>query len=86
MVAAGDLLTIRQALAILPLGRSTLYSLVAEGQIPSIRVGCAGSRRGRILIHREDLDAFIEKSQQTARVASTRGGMDAELTETRRGP
>ncbi len=60
MVAAGDLLTIRGALAILPVGRSTLYSLVAEGQIPSIRVGCAGSRRGRILIHREDLDAFIQ--------------------------
>ena len=32
MVAAGDLLTIRQALVILPVGRSTIYSLVEEGQ------------------------------------------------------
>ena len=63
MVAPGDLLTIRQALAILPIGRSTLYKLVADGQIPAIRVRCAGSGRGRILIHRDDLDAVIEKSR-----------------------
>ena len=63
VVAAGDLLTMREALAILPVGRSTLYSLVAEGQIPSLRVRCAGSRRGRILIARVDLVEFIEKSR-----------------------
>ena len=62
-VGAGDLLTIRQALDVLPVGRSTLYSLVAEGTIPSLRVRCAGSRRGRILIRRADLEAFIEKSR-----------------------
>ena len=57
----GDLLTIRQALVILPVGRSTIYSLVEEGQIPSIRVGCAGSRRGRILVARADLEKFIKR-------------------------
>ena len=86
MVAAGDLLTIRQALAILPVGRSTLYSLVAEGQIPSHRIRTKGSNRGRILVHRADLDTFIEKSRQTVLVAPTRVGVEDELTETRRGP
>ena len=57
MVAPGDLLTIRQALAILPVGRSTLYQLAADGEIQSFRVG------KRILIRRKDLDAFIEKSR-----------------------
>ena len=60
---AGDLLTVRKALEILPIGRSTLYSLISEHQIPSIRVRRTGSGRGRILIRREDLDAFIEKSR-----------------------
>ena len=63
MVAADALLTIRQVLAILPVGRSSLYALVDSGQLPSYRVSPAGSRRGRILIHRADLDAFIEKSR-----------------------
>ena len=57
MVAPGDLLTIRQALTILPVGRSTLYQLAADGEIQSFRVG------KRILIRRKDLDAFIEKSR-----------------------
>ncbi len=62
-LSPGGLLTVKQVLALVPIGRSTLYTLVAEGQIPSLRVRCAGSRRGRILIHRVDLEAFIEKSR-----------------------
>ena len=57
MVAPGDLLTIRQALAILPVSRSTIYQLVADREIRSFRVG------KRILIRREDLDAFISQSR-----------------------
>ena len=62
-VAAGDLLTIREALAILPVGRSSLYSLVARGALPSYRVSAAGSGPGRIFVTRADLEAFIEKSR-----------------------
>ena len=68
-LSPGDLLTIRQTLDILPVGRSTLYTLVAEGDIRSIRVGCAGSNRGRILIHRVDLEAFVEESRVVRRGA-----------------
>ena len=68
---AGDLLTVRKALEILPIGRSTLYSLISEHQIPSIRVKRTGSSRGRILIRREDLDAFIKRSQSVRRALLT---------------
>ena len=59
----GDLLSVKQALALVPLGRSTIYRLIEEGQIASIRVKCTGSRRGRILVRRIDLAAFIERSR-----------------------
>ena len=59
----GDLLTVSQVLKILPLGRSTIYGLVARGALPSYRPGAAGGGRGRILIHRTDLEAFIERSR-----------------------
>ena len=56
-------MTVAQTLCVLPIGRSTLYQLIDEGQIPSIRVKTRGSRRGRILIRHSDLDTFIEKSR-----------------------
>ncbi len=59
-LSPGSLVTIREALEIIPVSRSLLYELVAKGEIPSIRVG---SRRGRILIHRADLEAFIDRSR-----------------------
>ena len=62
-LSAGDLVTIREALELVPVSRSLLYALVAAGAIPSVRVGGAGSRRGRILIRRADLDAFISQSR-----------------------
>ena len=63
VIAAGDLLTIREALAILPVGRSTLYGLVARGALPSYRVSAAGSGPGRILVDRRDLEALLERSR-----------------------
>ncbi len=55
----GDFLTVAQILEILPIGRSTIYSLVRSGELRSYRVG--GTRR--ILVARADLDAFIEQSR-----------------------
>ncbi len=59
MVAAGDFLTVAQILKILPIGRSTIYSLVRSGELRSYRVG--GTRR--ILVARADLDTFIKQSR-----------------------
>ena len=58
-IAEDDLLTVQQALCILPVGRSTLYQLVEEGQIPAIRVRTIGSRRGRILVVRAGLEEYV---------------------------
>ena len=62
-LAEGDLLTIPQVQRLLPLGRSTIYGLVARGALPSYRVGATGGGRGRVLVARADLEAFIEKSR-----------------------
>ena len=83
MIAPGDLLTVPQALAILPVGRSTLYQLIEEGQLPAIRVRTVASRRGRVLVRRADLDAFIEKSRRSAAVAPTRVDVDSLLRKVR---
>ena len=63
MLSEGDFLTVAQVLRILPMGRSTLYALIDSGQLPHYRVSAARSHRGRILIHRADLEAYIEKSR-----------------------
>ena len=39
----GDLLTVAQALQIVPIGRTTLYSLIESGQLPHYRLQPNGS-------------------------------------------
>ena len=65
-VKEGDLLTVQQASAILPVGRAMLYRLVKEGQVRSIRVASVGSRRGRILIFRSALDDYVRRQEAAA--------------------
>ena len=50
----GTLLTITQAASELSISRSTVYELVASGQLESVRIGRA--RR----VPRAALDAFVE--------------------------
>ena len=59
----GDLLTVQRALRILPVGKSMLYRLVEEGQIPAIRVRSVGSKRGRILILRASLERYVRQRE-----------------------
>ncbi len=80
----GDLLTVKQALALVPIGRSTVYALVDSGQLPSYRVSMAGSRRGRVLIARADLEAFVEGARQSATRASVRVDVDDLRQKVRR--
>jgi len=72
----GDLLTVAQALAVLPVGRSTLYGLIESGELPHYRVRAPGSRRGRVLVARADLEAFLAGSRHEARRAPV--GVDAD--------
>ena len=48
----GDLLTVAEALRILPIGKSKLYALLDEGEIEHIRVPSTGGRRARLFIPR----------------------------------
>jgi excisionase family DNA binding protein len=80
----GDFLTVAQVLRIVPLGKTTVYSLVDSGQLPSYRVSAAVSRRGRVLIARADLEAFIEGTRQAATRAPVRVDVDGLLQKVRR--
>ncbi len=79
----GDFLTVAQVLRIVPLSKSTIYALIDSGQLPSHRVSAAGSRRGRVLIAKADLEAFIEGSRQAATRAPVRVDVDGLLRKVR---
>jgi hypothetical protein len=82
----GDLLSVEQALALLPVGRTMLYALLAERAIPSIRVATVGSRRGRVLVVRAGLDAYVASLQgpAVARPVARRGaGVDVDALRVR---
>ena len=66
-LAPGDLLSIRQALDLVPLGRSKLYALLDAGAIEHVRVASTGGQRGRVFILRAALEEFVERHRVGAR-------------------
>ena len=80
----GDLLTVTQALQLVPIGRTTLYALCESGVLPHFRVRAPGSRRGRILLARRDIEAFLETARQGATRAPTSLDIDAIHDRVRR--
>ncbi|MCK6480238.1 MAG: helix-turn-helix domain-containing protein [Planctomycetes bacterium] len=62
----GALLTVPQALALLPVGKSLLYDLAAKGRIQTVRIGSCGSRGGRILVVRASLEALVREQLEAA--------------------
>jgi len=82
-LAPGDLLTAGQVLQLLPISKSALYKLAAEGVLPSLRAGAPGSRRGRLLFWRGDIEAFVARARQAATRASVRPDADGVLARLR---
>ncbi len=80
----GDFLTVAQVLRIVPLGKTMVYALVESGELPSYRVSVAGSRRGRVLIARAVLEAFLAGARQAATRAPVRVDVDGLLRKVRR--
>ena len=81
----GDLLSVQQALRILPISKSAFHRLLDAGEIPCIRLGGVGGPRARVLVLRVDLEAFVERRRVAAtgrRVA--RVSPDELLTRIRR--
>ncbi len=72
MIREGDFLTVAEVLRIVPLSKTSVYALVDSGQLPSYRVSVAGSRRGRVLIARADLETFLAGVRTRAPRAATR--------------
>ena len=83
-LAEGDLLTVEQARRLVPLGKSTIYALIASGQLPSYRVSPTGSRRARVLIARRDLEAYIDKCRDRRPCAPTQVDVDEILAGVRK--
>ena len=63
----GDLLSVAQALRILPISKSALHCLLDNGEIEHVRVPSTGGRRGRVFIPRGALEAFVERHRVGAR-------------------
>jgi len=57
----GSWLSVKQALALLPISRALLYRLLGEGQLRAIRVASAGSARGRLLVERQSIEEYVER-------------------------
>ena len=54
-------LTARQVMARLNVGRSLIYQLAADGILPSIRIRSAGSRRGALRFFGSDVEAYLAR-------------------------
>jgi hypothetical protein len=59
--ARDDLMTVGEVRRALRIGRSLAYRLCTDGTIPSARIASAGSRRGRLVVRRRDLEAYVER-------------------------
>jgi predicted DNA-binding transcriptional regulator AlpA len=59
--ARDDLLTIDEVRRALRIGRSLAYRLCTDGTIPSARIASVGSRRGRLVVRRQDLEAYVDR-------------------------
>ena len=57
--------TVKQTLQMLPIGRSTIYKLVATGELRSVKVG------KKILIPDSAIHEFVERDQHNGLAART---------------
>lgn len=56
------LLTVREAAALLAIGRTKLYELIEAGQLGTVHIGRA------VRVPRAELDAFVDRHCQTSTI------------------
>lgn len=66
-IAQPHLLTVKEAAALMRIGRDTTYALVAQGRIPSVKLG------RQIRIPRNALLAHLEKEALESRINKAAG-------------
>jgi len=71
------LLTARQVMARLNVGKSLVYQLAADGILPSVRIRSAGSRRGALRFFRSDLEAYVARLKAESRREASAPDPDA---------
>ena len=62
-----QVLTARQVMARLNIGRSLVYQLAADGILPSIRIRSVGSRRGAVRFFESDVEAYLGRLRAESR-------------------
>jgi excisionase family DNA binding protein len=70
-------LTVRQVMARLNVGKSLVYQLAADGVMPSIRIRSAGSRRGALRFFQSDVEAYLAGLRARAREGAPAPDPDA---------
>jgi len=73
----GDLITIEQALRLLPVSKSLFHQILADGAVPHIRISASGSRRGRVLVERAGLEAYVAALRQPAPARTVKVDVDS---------
>ena len=79
-----ELVTVGEVARALRVGRSLAHRLCSDGSIPSARIASVGSRRGRVVVKREDLDAYIDGLFSRSKAKPTRLDVDQILGRVRR--
>jgi hypothetical protein len=59
--AAKDLLVIAEVASLLRISKALAYRLCTDGTIPSAKIACVASRRGRLVVRRRDVDAYLDR-------------------------
>lgn len=73
-----ELLTLHEATETLRLGESMIYKIIGKGDLPVVRIG------RRVLVRRQDLEAFIEARLEGAPVGAASGDQPPAAREGRR--
>ncbi len=66
---AGDLVTVAQALELVPISKSLMYALLEAGEIEHVAISSVGSSKGRKLILRASLEAYVDAHTVRRKVA-----------------
>lgn len=78
-----ELLTLDEVRRILRISKSLAYRLCDDGTLPCARIAALGSRRGRYVVRRSDLQAYLDRLFAAAQPREVPLEVDAILATVR---